>query len=111
MPWSHSAAPPPRALPPPPLPLPLPPADGRAAQITIGDGFTYLVLYRRLDQARGNVYLRVSRQTAPGLDYANGLVAKRVAEAYCAQYNRPLNPMSGGKFSQPAAWMFEGGCG
>lgn len=100
-----------RPLPPPPLPLALPPADGRTAQIMIGDGYTYLVLYQRLDQARGKVYLRISRQTAPELDYSDGLVAKRVAQSYCGQYNRPLNPVAGGKFSQPNAWMFEGGCG
>ena len=110
MPDSFKAPPPRAALPPPPQ-LPLPPADGRAADIVIGDGFRYLVLYRHMDQARGNVVLRITRASAPELDYSDGLVAKRVAEAYCAQLNRPLNPLAGGKFSVPNAWMFEGGCG
>jgi hypothetical protein len=94
----------------PPMALPLPPADGRVEQISIGDGRTYLVLYRHMDQARGGVAIRVTRQGPPELTYSDGLAAKRVAVAFCDQFNRPLNPITGGKFSQPNAWMFEGGC-
>ncbi|MEI6097182.1 MAG: hypothetical protein WCS20_02575 [Alphaproteobacteria bacterium] len=99
-----------RPIPAPPMALPLPPADGRAADITIGDGRTFLVLYRQIDQARGGVALRITRQGLPELTYSDGLLAKRVAVAFCDQFNRPLNQITGGKFSQPNAWVFEGGC-
>lgn len=97
--------------PPPPPPLTLPPADGRAAEIVPGDGFTYIVNYQALQQARLQVFLRVARASAPELTYSDGLLAKQIAEAYCALYNRPLNPVAYGTFSNPAAWIFEGGCG
>ncbi len=94
----------------PPGPLTLPPADGRAAEVGIGDGFRYVVNLQGLDQALGDVFLRVTRGSAPELGYADGLVAKKVAEAYCAEYNRKLDPAAYGKFSAPASWLFEGGC-
>ena len=94
----------------PPRPLTLPPADGRAAQIIIGDGYRYVVNHQRLDQSLGDVFLRVTRATAPEMDYSDGLTAKKVAGAYCAGYNRKLNPVAYGKFSTPASWLFEGGC-
>ena len=53
----------------------------------------------------------VARTSAPDLTYADGLLAKQVATAYCAKFNRPLNPVAYGTFSQPNAWVFEGGCG
>ncbi|MBC7476610.1 MAG: hypothetical protein H7317_00770 [Pseudorhodobacter sp.] len=96
--------------PPPPPPLTLPPADGRQA-VLYNDGFDYVVNYQSLAQAREKVFLRVARNSAPDLTYSDGLLAKRVAEAYCARYNRPLNPAAYGTFSQPNAWLFEGGCG
>lgn len=95
---------------PPPAPLTLPPADGRAA-ILWNDGFNYVVNYQALAQSREQVFLRVARASAPDLTYADGLLAKQVAEAYCAGFNRPLNPVAYGTFSQPNAWLFEGGCG
>ena len=96
--------------PPNTAPMTLPPADGRAARIIIGDGYRYLVNYQGLAQARGKVFLRVTRATPPELDYSDGLVAKKVAQAYCAGFNRDLNPVAFGQFSAPASWMFEGGC-
>ena len=99
-----------RRPPPPPPPLTLPPADGRASQIIIGDGFKYVVNYQSGMAARGKVFLRITRASAPELGYSDGLTAKRVAEAYCEGYNRPLNPVAFGQFSLPASWMFEGGC-
>ena len=91
-------------------PMTLPPADGRAAQIIIGDGFRYVVNLQGLDQSLGHVFLRVTRASAPEMDYSDGLTAKKVAEAYCAGFNRRLNPVAYGKFSAPASWLFEGGC-
>ena len=97
--------------PPPPPPLTLPPADGRAADIVIGDGYHYVVNYQGLEQSREKVFLRVARASAPELTYSDGLLAKQIAGAYCARYNRPLSPVAYGLFSMPAAWLFEGGCG
>lgn len=94
----------------PPRPMTLPAADGRAAPIIIGDGFRYVVNYQSLEQAGGKVVLRVTRATVPELDYADGLTAKKVAEAFCAGYNRALNPSAYGQFSAPASWVFEWGC-
>lgn len=91
-------------------PLTLPAADGRAADVGIGDGFRYIVNRQALDQALGKVFLRVTRAGAPEMTYSDGLLAKRVAEAYCAEFNRELNPVAYGKFSTPASWLFEGGC-
>lgn len=98
-----------RRPPPAPLPLTLPTADGRQAMIWT-DGFTYVVNYQALAQARKQVFLRVARASAPELTYSDGLLAKQVAEGYCAKYNRRLNPVAYGTFSQPDAWLFEGGC-
>ena len=97
---------------PPPLPpkLTLPPADGRQA-ILYSDGFNYVVNYQALAQSREKVFLRITRDSAPDLTYSDGLLAKQVALAYCAGYNRPLNAAAYGTFSQPNAWLFEGGCG
>jgi len=92
------------------VPLTLPAADGRAAEIIIGDGFRYVVNRQALAQAQGGVLIRVTRATAPELDYSEGLTAKKVAEAYCGGYNRSLNPSAYGKFSSPASWVFEWGC-
>jgi len=98
------------AVPQPPRPLTQPAADGRAAQIIIGDGFRYVVNRQALEQARGGVMIRITRATAPELTYSDGLTAKKVAEAYCAGYNRVLNPSAYGQFSMPASWVFEWGC-
>lgn len=100
---------PPPPPPPPPLTLPLP--DGRAANVQVeGDNYQYVVNYQALDQSQRNVFLRVARASAPELTYSDGLLAKKVALAYCALYNRQLNPVAYGMFSTPGAWVFEGGC-
>ncbi|MEO8244557.1 MAG: hypothetical protein ABI832_19860 [bacterium] len=91
-------------------PLTLPPADGRIERVSIGDGYAYAVNYQALDQSREGVFLRVTRDSAPEMDYSEGLAAKRAAEAYCATYRRKLNPVAYGVFSTPASWLFEGGC-
>lgn len=94
--------------PPPPPKLTLPHADGRQA-IVYNDGFDYVVNYQALEQSREKVFLRVARD-GPDLTYSDGLLAKQIAVAYCARYNRLLNPVAFGTFSQPNAWLFEGGC-
>jgi hypothetical protein len=93
-----------------PRPLTMPAADGRAADVSLGDGYRYVVNRQALGQSLEGVVLRVTRASAPELGYADGLTAKKVAEAYCAGFNRKLNPVAYGKFSAPASWMFEGGC-
>lgn len=94
----------------PPVPLTLPAADGRAEEVVIGDGYRYIVNQQAMGSALGGVYLRVTRASAPELDYSEGLAAKKAAEAWCARYNRALNPAALGRFSIPASWLFEGGC-
>lgn len=94
----------------PSQPMTLPPADGRAAEVGIGDGFLYVVNLQSLQQAQGGIFLRVTRATAPEMDYSDGLTAKKVAEAYCAGFGRHLHPAALGSFSLPASWLFEGGC-
>ena len=96
--------------PPPPQPLTMPPADGRAHIIVPGDGFRYVVNQQGLEQARGNVVLRVARVSAPELTYSDGLIAKKIAQAYCAEFNRVVNASAFGMFSAPSSWLFEGGC-
>lgn len=95
---------------PTPQPLTLPPADGRAAEVMPGDGYRYVINVQTSAQAYGGVWLRVTRASAPELTYSDGLVAKRAGEAYCAGFNRQLNPAAYGRFSTPASWLFEGGC-
>jgi hypothetical protein len=94
----------------PPRPLTLPAADGRAEQVVIGDGFRYVVNRQALSGAQGGVVMRITRASAPELDYSDGLTAKKVAEAYCAGFNRSLNPSAYGSFSTPASWVFGWGC-
>jgi hypothetical protein len=93
-----------------PVPMTLPATDGRAHEVSIGDGFRYVVTLQALEQSLGGVVLRVTRASAPELDYSEGVTAKKVAEAYCAGFNRDLNTVAYGKFSAPASWLFEGGC-
>lgn len=90
--------------------LTLPPADGRASEIRLSDGYRYVITTRDSDLSLGGVWLRVTRASAPELTYSDGLAAKRAAEAYCAQFNRLLNPDALGRFAVPASWLFEGGC-
>lgn len=91
-------------------PLTLPAVDGRAEQVVIGDGFRYIVNRQALQHAQGGVVMRITRASAPELDYSDGLTAKMVAEAYCAGFNRSLNPSAYGSFSIPASWVFGWGC-
>ena len=93
----------------PPQPMTLPPADGRAESV-LHAAYRYEVGRRDMEVARGGRFLRVTRARGPDLDYSDGLVARRVAEAYCGQYNRSLDPVAYGMFSAPASWIFEGDC-
>jgi hypothetical protein len=52
--------------------------------------------------------LLVARPAQP-LGYAEGLAAKRAAQAHCAGQGRVLNPAAFGRY-QAGAWAFDGGC-
>lgn len=88
-----------------PQPLTMPPADGRAQIVKLSP--KSFVVSRR---ANTGVTLRVTRIDGRDLDYSDGLLAKRAAAAYCATFNRPLDPAAMGHFSQPNAWLFDGDC-
>lgn len=91
-----------------PTTLTMPPADGRDAKVTV-DSWTYVINR----QARGTppkVDLRVTRFDGRDLDYSDGRIAKRAAEAYCAGFNRSLDPSALGRFSVPNSWVFKGDC-
>jgi hypothetical protein len=83
----------------------LPPADGRAHPVKLG--LQDFVINRRAADGNG---LRVTRVDGRDLDYSDGLVAKKAAEAYCTSYNRRLDPAAMGRFSLPNAWVFGGDC-
>ena len=92
----------------PPSAMTMPPADGRDQKITV-QPWTYVINR----QARGtppDVSLRVTRVDGRDLDYSDGGLAKRAAEAYCAGFHRSLDPSSVGRFSVPNAWLFDGDC-
>jgi hypothetical protein len=94
---------------PDPRPLTMPAADGRAVEV-YHEGYQFVVNRQTNAQALGQEVIRVTRASAPELGYSDGLVARKVADAYCAGFNRVLNPGTYGKFSLPASWIFEGGC-
>ncbi len=86
-------------------PLTMPPPDGRAQAVKIG--LQNFVVSRRADAL---VSLRVTRIDGADLDYSDGLNAKTAAVAYCATFNRALDPAAIGHFSLPNAWVFGGDC-
>lgn len=88
-----------------PTPLTMPPADGRGQVVTATS--QDFVVSRR---ANPTVTLRVTRVNGPDLDYSEGVVAKRAAQAYCASFNRALDPAALGRYSLPNAWVFGGDC-
>ncbi|MEO6298140.1 MAG: hypothetical protein ABIV25_01480 [Paracoccaceae bacterium] len=92
-----------------PQPMTMPPADGRAETV-VHAPYRYVVGRQEMVQAAGRVSLRVTRDGGPDMDYSDGLVAKQVAEEYCAHYRRSLNHDAFGMFSAPASWIFDGGC-
>lgn len=87
------------------MPLTLPPPDDRAQTVKVG--VQSFVVSR---QAKDITALRVTRIDGRDLDYSEGAVAKKAAEAYCAEYNRGLDPAAMGRFSLPNAWVFGGDC-
>ena len=90
-------------------PLTMPMADGRDQTVRVG-GFDYVVNRRERGETRPGINLRVTRIGGRDLDYSDGLRAKKAVEAYCATFNRPLDPRAVGRFSTPNAWVFEGDC-
>ncbi|MBI1172069.1 hypothetical protein GC209_11770 [bacterium] len=93
----------------PPGPLTMPLADGREQTVRVSP-FTYVVNRRERGESRPGVMLRVTRVNARDLDYSDGLRAKKAVEAYCATFNRQLDPRAVGRFSTPNAWVFDGDC-
>jgi hypothetical protein len=86
-------------------PMTLPLADGRAQAVKVG--LQSFVVNRQAKEAIG---LRVTRVDGRDLDYSEGALAKKAAEAYCASYHRRLDPAAMGRFSLPNAWVFGGDC-
>ncbi len=86
-------------------PMTLPPPDGRGQVVKVG--LQNFVVSR---QTNDLIALRVTRIDGRDLDYSEGALAKTAAEAYCAGYNRGLDPAAMGRFSLPNAWVFGGDC-
>ncbi|MGV8986703.1 MAG: hypothetical protein ACOH2H_10495 [Cypionkella sp.] len=97
------------AQPGPPTPLTMPPADGRAEAVSVSPAH-FFVNRRERGEARPGVYLRVVRVNGRDMTYSDGLLAKKVVEAYCATYYRRIDPRALGRFSTPNAWVFDGDC-
>lgn len=90
-------------------PLTMPMADGRDQPVQVS-GSNYVVNRRERGANRPGIDLRVTRVNGGDLDYSDGLRTKKAVEAYCATFNRPLDPRAFGRFSTPNAWVFEGDC-
>lgn len=88
-----------------PEPVTMPQPDGRAQTVKLG-----MQRYVVNRQANDGVRLRVTRLDGRDLDYAAGAKARKAAEAYCASYNRALDPAAIGRVSLPNAWVFGGDC-
>lgn len=89
---------------PPKHALTLPQADGRG-QVVHRDPHDYMV--SRMMTSHG-FEMRVTR-LGRDFDYSEGVVAKKVAETFCAGFNRQMGPALA-RFSQPNAWVFGGDC-
>lgn len=89
-------------------PLTLPPADGQDAKVRL-DSADYVV-NRRMRGEPARITLKVTGLDRRDLGYSDGRVAKRAVEAYCAGFNRSLDPAAMGRFALPNAWIFDGDC-
>jgi hypothetical protein len=85
----------------------MPPPDGRAQVVEVGP--RRFVVNRRASPTQP-IALRVTRVGGRDLTYSDGLIAKKAVEAYCASFNRPLDPSAMGRFSTPNSWVFGGDC-
>lgn len=90
-------------------PMAMPPVTGASYPLTL-DTVDYVVTRVALDSAPKGEVLRVYRADPPGFDYSEGLAAKTAAVAFCAQWNRGLDPQALGYFEPLGAWAFPGGC-
>ncbi len=61
-----------------------------------------------LEPVAGGAVLAITRD-APAFGYADGLVAKRVADQFCASRGSRVNPQAYGHYTG-GAWLFKGGC-
>ena len=82
---------------------------GQDYQVAVQAGGTGKVLTRSGAQSVAGLSLRVTR-AAPALRADEGLTAKQVARAGCAQAGGKLNERAIGDFQNPPAWVFAGGC-
>lgn len=94
---------------PDPSPRPMPPATGAPFDLQLG-AVHYIITRSPLSSAPNGEVMRVYRTGTAALDYSEGLAAKTAAEAYCAEWNRELNPAAMGMFEPTGAWVFPGGC-
>lgn len=90
-----------------PLTMPLP--DGRDEVVALAPS-TYVVNRRAKSISTSGITIRITRKDGRDFDYSEGARAKAVAQAYCATYNRQLDPRAMGRFSLPNAWVFDGDC-
>ena len=90
-------------------PLTMPPPDGRDQTVVVLPK-TFVVNRQARGAIRPGIYLRVTRLNGGDLGYAEGRLAKNAAIAYCATYNRELDPRAIGRFSAPNSWIFDGDC-
>ncbi len=90
-------------------PLTMPPPDGREQKVELLPR-TFIVNRRERGAIRPGISLRVTRLAGRDLTYSDAALAKQVADAYCATFNRVLNPRAVGRFSTPNSWVFDGDC-
>ncbi len=94
---------------PQPMPLPLPMANGNPIRVLAGTT-RFDVFLQSNPAALGGVQLTIRKLGGAPMDYRDGPRAKYVAEKFCMDLNRRLNPVSLGQFTAVGFWIFEGGC-
>jgi hypothetical protein len=86
-------------------PRPMALAESGPTAITVA-GQGYMADLQPVDD--GGRILAITRDGAP-FSHADGLPAKRAAEAFCGARKSRLNPAAFGHFSS-GSWQFKGGC-
>jgi hypothetical protein len=87
-----------------PVSRPMPLAASGPVAIT-HDGASFIV---DLQPVTGGAEMSVARDGA-ALGYDEGLLAKRVAEDFCAARGAKVDPAAFGRFAS-GQWLFDGGC-
>ena len=83
---------------------PMPLAASGPSSVT-RDGMAFIV---DLQPVAGGAEMVVSREGA-AFGYDEGLLAKRVAEDFCAARGASVDPAAFGRFAS-GQWLFDGGC-